>query len=64
MRFLDKGDGEETHSESILDIGVEKAFKEIYFDSKKKKKRKGDYFLNNLNDESRKCSIRPGFIDF
>ena len=42
MRFLDKGDGEETHSESILDVGVEKAFKEIYFDSKEFKKRKGD----------------------
>ena len=29
MRFLDKGDGEETCSESILDVGVEKALEAI-----------------------------------
>ena len=64
MRFLDKGDGEETHSESILDVGVDKAFKDIFFDSKEFKKRKGDYFMNNLNDDCRKCATKPGFIDF
>lgn len=52
MRFLDKGDGEETCSESILDIGVEKALENIKYDEKEFKNRKGDYlFVNKINNE-------------
>ena len=58
MRFLDKGDGEETHSESILDIGVEKALENIVYDENEFKKRKGDYLLNNLSDECRTCEMK------
>jgi len=32
MRFLDKGDGEEKASESILDVGVRKAMTEVRWD--------------------------------
>ena len=57
MRFLDKGDGEETCSESILDVGVEKALENIIYDEKEFKKRKGDYlFVDNLN-LSNKCKF-------
>ena len=55
MRFLDKGDGEEIHSESILDVGVEKALEKIHYDENEFKKRKGDYLLNNLQDDCRTC---------
>ncbi len=55
MRFLDKGDGEETHSDSILDVGVEKALENIHYDENEFKKRKGDYLLNNLQDDCRTC---------
>ena len=52
MRFLDKGDGEETCSESILDVGVEKALENIIYDEEEFKKRKGDYlFDDKFNNE-------------
>ena len=52
MRFLDKGDGEETCSESILDVGVEKALENIVYDEKEFKKRKGDYlFVDQFNNK-------------
>jgi radical S-adenosyl methionine domain-containing protein 2 len=47
MRFLDKGDGEETYSESILKVGVEEALKNIRFDEEEFLKRKGDYLFQN-----------------
>ena len=45
MRFLDKGDGEEYCSESILDVGVEKALSNIKYDHNEFLKRKGDYLF-------------------
>ena len=51
MCFLDKGDGEEFASESILDVGVEKALEDIRWDENAFKERKGDYLFNfNQND--------------
>ena len=41
MRFLDKGDGDEICSQSILEVGVEKALESIVYDEKEFKKRKG-----------------------
>ena len=49
MRFLDKGDGEEFMSESILDVGVEKALENIKYDEEEFKKRGGDYLFENNN---------------
>ena len=49
MRFLDKGDGEEFISESILDVGVEKALENIKYDEEEFKKRGGDYLFENNN---------------
>ena len=49
MRFLDKGDGEEFMSESILDVGVEKALEKIKYDEEEFKKRGGDYLFKNNN---------------
>ena len=51
MRFLDKGDGEEKASDSILNVGVEKALEDIRWDENAFKERKGDYLFNfNEND--------------
>ena len=47
MRFLDKGDGEEFMSESILDVGVEKALEKIKYDEEEFYKRGGDYLFDN-----------------
>lgn len=47
MRFLDKGDGEEICSESILKVGVEEALKNIKYDEEEFRKRKGDYLFEN-----------------
>ena len=49
MRFLDKGDGEEICSKSILDVGVEKALEDIFYDEKEFIKRKGDYWMDENN---------------
>ena len=49
MRFLDKGDGEEFCSDSILDVGVEKALENIKYDEEEFKKRKGDYLFEETN---------------
>ena len=51
MRFLDKRDGEEKASDSILNVGVQKALEDIRWDEKDFKERKGDYLFNlNEND--------------
>lgn len=55
MRFLDKGDGEETCSESILKVGVEEALKNIKYDEEEFKKRKGDYLFENNKVISSQC---------
>ena len=47
LRFLDKGDGEELCSESILDVSVEEALKNIKYDENEFRKRKGDYWMDN-----------------
>lgn len=47
MRFLDKGDGEEFMSESILDVEVEKALEKIKYDQEEFYKRGGDYLFDN-----------------
>ena len=47
MRFLDKGDGEEFMSESILDVGVEKALEKIKYDQEEFIKRDGNYLFDN-----------------
>ena len=57
MRFLDKGDGEEIHSESILDVGVNKALEAIYYDEKEFIKRKGDYLFND-RDPCLQCEVK------
>jgi len=49
MRFLDKGDGDEYMSESILDVGVQKALENIKYDEEEFKKRGGDYLFDNNN---------------
>ena len=55
MRFLDKGDGDEIYSQSILEVGVEKALESIVYDEKEFKKRKGDYLFNENN--CTKCEL-------
>ena len=61
MRFLDKGDGEEIHSESILDVGVEKALEKIHYDEKEFIKRKGDYLFND-KDPCLKCEVKDEIL--
>ena len=55
MRFLDKGDGDEICSQSILEVGVEKALESIVYDEKEFKKRKGDYLFND--NDCTKCEL-------
>lgn len=47
MRFLDKGDGEETASESILDVGVRKAMKQVVWERDQFVARGGFYDWSN-----------------
>ena len=61
MRFLDKGDGEEIHSESILDVGVEKALEVIHYDENEFIKRKGDYLFND-RDPCLKCEVKNEIV--
>ena len=55
MRFLDKGDGEELCSESILDVSVEEALRNIKYDENEFRKRNGDYLIDNI--EKNGCQI-------
>jgi radical S-adenosyl methionine domain-containing protein 2 len=57
MRFLDKGDGEEKASESILDVGVKKALENIRWDEDAFKERKGDYLFNDNNSCQDNCEL-------
>ena len=65
MRFLDKGDGEEICSQSILDVGVEKALEDIFYDEKEFMKRKGDYWMNENNFRKKELSENKSkLLDF
>ena len=61
MRFLDKGDGEEIHSDSILDVGVQKALEVIHYDEKEFIKRKGDYLFND-KDPCLNCEVKKEVV--
>ena len=57
MRFLDKGDGEEKASESILDVGVKRALENIRWDEDSFKERKGDYLFNDNYSCQDNCEL-------
>ena len=57
MRFLDKGDGEEKASESILDVGVKRALENIRWDEDAFKERKGDYLFNDNYSCQDNCEL-------
>ena len=61
MRFLDKGDGDEIYSQSILEVGVEKALESIVYDEKEFKKRKGDYLFNE--NDCTKCELNENIAN-
>ena len=61
MRFLDKGDGDEIYSQSILEVGVEKALESIVYDEKEFKKRKGDYLFNE--NDCTKCELNENLAN-
>ena len=61
MRFLDKGDGDEICSQSILEVGVEKALESIVYDEKEFKKRKGDYLFNE--NDCTKCELNENIAN-
>ncbi len=61
MRFLDKGDGNEICSQSILEVGVEKALESIVYDEKEFKKRKGDYLFND--NDCTKCELNENLAN-
>ena len=57
MRFLDKGDGEEFFSESILDIGVEKALENIKYDEEEFQKRGGDFLFKKNGGSTKEINF-------
>ena len=61
MRFLDKGDGDEICSQSILEVGVKKALESIVYDEKEFKKRKGDYLFND--NDCTKCELNENLAN-
>lgn len=61
MRFLDKGNGDEICSQSILEVGVEKALESIVYDEKEFKKRKGDYLFND--NDCTKCELNENLAN-
>ena len=61
MRFLDKGDGDEICSQSILEVGVEKALESIVYDEKEFKKRKGDYLFSD--NDCTKCELNENLAN-
>ena len=61
MRFLDKGDGDEICSQSILEVGVEKALESIVYDEKEFKKRKGDYLFKD--NDCTKCELNENLAN-
>lgn len=55
MRFLDKGDGDEKVSESILDVGVQRAIKQVRWDQEECKARGGVYDWNSAAEKVQTC---------
>ena len=64
MRFLDKGDGEELCSESILNVGVENALKNIVYDESEFIKRKGDYWMDDDCTNCESDENKAKLLDF
>ncbi|KAF2670163.1 radical SAM enzyme [Microthyrium microscopicum] len=60
MCFLDKGDGEETRSESILKVGVREAMKQVRFDREAFVKRGGVYEWGR--EEESGCGSESGLL--
>lgn len=54
MRFLNNANGGKEPSQSILDVGVEKALNETYFDQKAFKERDGHYEKTVLSQTKKK----------
>lgn len=58
MRFLDKGEGQIVESESLLDVGVEKALKQVRWDRKSFLERGGIYeWSKELGGQSGGCGV-------
>jgi radical S-adenosyl methionine domain-containing protein 2 len=55
MRFLDKGDGDEKVSDSIVEVGVQKAIKQIRWDQEEFEKRGGVYDWNSTAEKAQSC---------
>ena len=53
MRFLDKGDGDEKTSESILDVGAQKAIKQVRWDQEEFRRRSGVYDWSTVKTQGR-----------
>lgn len=62
--FLDKGDGEETKSQRILDVGVEKAMKQVKFDQSAFVKSGGLYDWSRENHEAGCGSTKLKKLEF
>lgn len=61
MRFLDKGDGEEKASESILDVGVTKAMAQVRWDQNSFVERGGLYDWTKASEQA--CGSNNGQSD-
>jgi len=55
MRFLDKGDGDEKVSESILEVGVQKAIKQVRWDQEEFHDRGGVYDWSSAAEKTQSC---------
>ncbi|TVY60826.1 Radical S-adenosyl methionine domain-containing protein [Lachnellula suecica] len=55
MRFLDKGDGDEKVSQSILDVGVQKAIKQVRWDQEEFHNRGGICDWNSAAEKAQSC---------
>jgi len=55
MRFLDKGDGDEKVSDSILEVGVQKAIKQVKWDQEEFEKRGGVYDWTRETETAQSC---------
>jgi radical S-adenosyl methionine domain-containing protein 2 len=55
MRFLDKGDGDEKVSGSILEVGVQKAIKQVRWDQEEFRERGGVYDWSSVAEKIQSC---------
>ena len=55
MRFLDKGDGDEKVSDSILEVGVQKAIKQVRWDQEEFRGRGGVYDWSSVVEKTQSC---------